>query len=787
MLLTKKGFFSVRAEVQFWNYLLLISFLLTAGAGLILALEKSYAVNIPGLQGLLVFHAETGIAFSFTAIFHIIRHLRYFTGRSSSVPKSGGIDDSGQAGNNRLPGGNIFFLGFFTSALQLLVLREIMNISGGYELIAGTYFATWLILSAAGAFSAGTASVPDIKTINIFLFLSPLITLLLFIVTGNFFLLPGETPGYYKVLIFTIAVLSPACFISGYAFVRLTVLSPGPAGKSYATETAGGIVAGLSVAGLTSGVANTFTIWAILSAVAIACLWFYYPGRKTFFVLAYRGAAIIAIIMLPLVTPFDAMLRNCLIHGIKITESKDSKYGNISTGYSAEEKTIFYNHSLAVYEHDVSDREEGVHFAMLQHPYPDNILVISGSLPSIISEVSRYGKKKVTFIERDPQLVKTAYTGSNSSWDNDTDIIFSDAFSYVKDKGKKFDVVMMHLPPPSTLALSRYFSREFFTALKGRMTSGAVLACSPGSYSAYGSDKAVRLYSSISNTLGLSFHNVVPIQGNRLWFIASDSALSTSITALARERQIATPYIGGGYIDDSLLQLQTERLSEILKGNGEINTLMKPAAVFFYQRYALSMYNMSTLLPIALTGLVIVLSLIKGGRGSLAMFAAAAALAGFELIALLMMQSTAGNIYHATGIITSSVLGGLALGSWHGKRNTRIQKKHFTLLTLGIVYLLVAAMSATILRMNPCAATPLIAVISLVPSFYTGMFYAVLAEKDNKYNTVSIIYGSDLTGAAMGFLLTSALAVPLLGIGMTMVVLALLVFIAYPLATLVNK
>ena len=45
------------------------------------------------------------------------------------------------------------------------------------------------------------------------------------------------------------------------------------------------------------------------------------------------------------------------------------------------------------------------------------------------------------------------------------------------------------------------------------------------------------------------------------------------------------------------------------------------------------------------------------------MYFSAGALAGFEIIVLIILQSTAGNIYQMTGLIIAGLMTGLALGS----------------------------------------------------------------------------------------------------------------------------
>ncbi|MDX9928546.1 MAG: hypothetical protein RBS37_01705 [Bacteroidales bacterium] len=787
-LLCRENFAGRMAVRKLWNFLLLITFLVTALAGIILALQISLGFEIPGLKELLKIHVETGIAFSFTAILHIIRHLRYFTGRYNTT--SGGLSDVHTLPESPeiLPPGNIFALGFVTSALQLLALREFLNMSGGYELIAGTYFSVWLIISAVGAYQAGGSRSASLRKINMWLFISPLITLILQMAGSRFFILPGETPGYFRILIMMLLVLLPACFISGYSFVRLSLLSPGQAGYSYAVETTGGIAAGLTVAIITSGIAGTFTLWLLLSISSLMYLLFFdnQGKRKRAFRSTATGIFIIASLTIILI-PVDTLLRNNLIRGITIIKSTDTRFGNIALGDYAGERTIYYNHSIAVYEHDIKDREEGVHLAMLQHPSPEKVLVISGSLRSMLPEIDRYDRVEVTFIERDPELIE-AYSGAvPRTSDILTEILHEDAFRYIRSTGSRFDIVLMHLPPPSSLALSRYYTTEFFSGVKQILNIDGVLACSPGFSSTYLNDEVLDLYGSVYQTLKLSFRNVLPVAGDRLWLLASDSRLSTDFAALAMDRKITTAYIGGGYVSDDLTAGQSERIREVLPGRGKTNTLERPVAGLYYQKYVLSRHNVSSLLPVLVLAAMIIISLVRGGRKGIAMFSVAAALSGFEMTLLLLLQSTAGNMYYATGIITSSFLGGLAGGSWHARSMSRLSGNRSSAIMLTVFYLLSGAAIPLLIRVESILITPLLACLSLVPSYFTGRFYAIAAEERNRNGTLPVIYGADLTGAALGFLFTSILTVPLLGMRMSVLILAMIVFAGYSLGTVLNK
>lgn len=65
-------------HIRFWNILILITFLLSAGAGLILLILIEYGVALPISQSLLYWHVQFAIAMFFIALFHIHSYWKSF-------------------------------------------------------------------------------------------------------------------------------------------------------------------------------------------------------------------------------------------------------------------------------------------------------------------------------------------------------------------------------------------------------------------------------------------------------------------------------------------------------------------------------------------------------------------------------------------------------------------------------------------------------------------------------------------------------------------------------------
>ncbi|MBG0858428.1 MAG: hypothetical protein IQL11_02920, partial [Bacteroidales bacterium] len=660
----RSGFYSPVTHRKLWNSILALAFLFTALAGVIMALQIRYKWNIPLVKALLNWHVEIGIILAFTGIFHLLWHLSYFgkllTGTEDrpSKPEFSSISSSNVIIN-------LFLVGFASTSIQLLLIREMMNISGGYELIAGTFLGSWLIASASGAAVAGNSPLNDIRKVNLFFSAGAMLSLILLLLLAGLFMETGETPSFLTSLIFTFLVLIPFCLVSGFTFVKLILaaatidnFSPG---KSFAVETAGGIAAGITVSVIASGLLNTYQLLLliILLFFSFTLLTFFISDKilKIIFKVSILLISSVIIISEP-----DNFFRQLLIPGVSVTESRDTPYGNITIGEYAGERSTYYNQRLIKYSDDAIEREENIHYALLQKNNPEKVLLISGSLSSHLPELLKYPVKKVIYIERDPALIESGISDADHP-SSDLVVENSDAFTYIKKSTERVDAVMLLLPPPSTLLINRFYTTDFFINVKKIMNEDGVFACSPGPGENYLNKESLTLYSSIYNSLAAVFRNVVPVAGNKLYFIASDKDLSVSFCRLAEERGIRNVYVNSDFLSDDLIEKKSAEIASLIDRSVRLNTSTSPVACFHYQSYYFSRDIEEKIPALTLMILAFALPVIAVRRRNFMMYFSASALAGFEIILLLALQLTAGNMYQLTGLIIAGIMAGLATGS----------------------------------------------------------------------------------------------------------------------------
>ncbi|MEI6048122.1 MAG: hypothetical protein WCS03_04425 [Bacteroidota bacterium] len=783
------GYYSLQFHRKLWNSLLATAFLITALAGVFMALQITYKWDIPFVKSVLKWHVLSGIGMTFTGIFHFSWHLSYFQKIFVKQENSHENKEFQKLTSSEISI-NLFIIGLVSSSVQLLLLREMMNIAGGYELITGIFLGSWLIGSAIGASLAGKSPLIDVGKINLIFALSPIVSILLLFFLSGLFLNRGETPSFLVSMVYTFLVLLPFCLVSGFTFVKLISIA-GKAnyfvpGKSFSIETVGGVAAGILISLLTSGLLNTYQLLLLLIIFSLAYV------LLTFFIRSYKSGIFTKISITVLASCIiifnpDNFFRQILLPGIKVIGTIDTPYGNITEGKYKDEKSVYYNQRLLSYNNDAIEREEDIHYAMLQSESPEKIILVSGSLRSHLPEIFKYPVKKIIYIERDPALAKSEISATDTL-PGKVVIANTDAFRYISSSGELVDVIILLIPPPSTLLLNRYYTTEFFKAVKDKLNSGGIFMCSPGPGNNYFNKESLNLYSSIYNSLAAVFKNVKPVAGNKLYFIASDKELSVSFCRLTEKRNIKNIYVSSDFLADDLVTMKSDEVSLLMDHKIKQNSSAFPVACSHFQSYNFSK-NIDEKIPaIIILIIFFVLPVLTIKRKNLQMYFSASALAGFEIIMLLTLQLIVGNMYQLTGLIIAGLMTGLAIGAgmnisflnFFSVRNKGLGLVAFYV-GFGLIYNHILAINSLL------PAIGLIIISVFLPALITGQIFRELTIKTEGTSIMAAIYSADLAGSAFGFIVISGFAVPTFGIQVSIFLLSALIFAGFLFATIRNK
>ncbi|MGD0343081.1 MAG: hypothetical protein ABSA76_15380, partial [Bacteroidales bacterium] len=418
---------------------------------------------------------------------------------------------------------------------------------------------------------------------------------------------------------------------------------------------------------------------------------------------------------------------------------------------------------------------------------PESVVIISGNLRSYLPEIEKYNVKNITFLERDPELIKNAINDIKNLPPFLT-IENEDAYRYIRSRNIQTDAIILLLAPPSTLSLNRFYTSEFFADVKMRLRHGGVFMCSPCPGDDYLNRESLNLCSSVYASLSKIFRFVKPVLGQKLYFIASDEDVSVSFCSLVSKRGIKNIYVSPDYLADDLVEAKSKEILSVMIPGARLNSEASPVAAFHFQTYNLSRSAGEKYPGMILLVLVFALPALSVRRKNTLMYLSASALAGFEIVMLLTLQLTAGNMYQLTGLFLAAMMIGLAAGSgsklkFPDRFSIRIQA-----LFLAFYYALIGLSFGKLLEIKH--SFPVISIIILavlLPSFLTGHLFREMTNSVSEGSNPSSVYSADLAGSALGFILVSGIVVPLLGMETSLFFLSIMIFAGFLFGSNPNK
>jgi hypothetical protein len=284
------------------------------------------------------------------------------------------------------------------------------------------------------------------------------------------------------------------------------------------------------------------------------------------------------------------------------------------------------------------------------------------------------------------------------------------------------------------------------------------------------------------------FRNIRPVVGNKLYFVSSDSELSSSFCSLSDIKGIKNIYVNSDYLSDDLMEKKSADVIAVIDPGVKQNTFGFPVACFHYQSYNLSK-NLNEKVPsVILLILIFVIPLFSVRRKNLIMFSSAAALSGFEIIILFVLQTAIGYMYLLTGMIIASLMTGLAVGSGLNLKRSETALMRIIPLSLITFYITTGFIFNMLARANSSwFSLTLLLLFIFIPAALTGQLFCIMTKRKGTYSDPSSVYSADLAGSALGFVIVSGLAIPALGIRITIILLSTLIFAALLFGTVTNK
>lgn len=803
LLFARWEIFSVKSNRKFWNVLLLVTFLVSGLLGLLSVIKVNYKLEIPHYDQYMQWHVAFGIGIFFISFFHLSWHLKYYFSLQKKTPPKDNKTSDFQGKDPDKFRYLLIMLGMVAIISQVVFIREFISVLTGNELVVGVVMATWMLLTGWGALTGrkGNFSKLTLKrgiTMLATLTFLPVLLIGLLYWFKNLLFPPGTMVSIGMSVTASFLLLFPVCFLSGYLFTAFSTLyseskNENLAGKSYALESLGSLLGGLIFSFFLGRFFNSFQVFGLTTSVILIAgafiLQFENKGSRLITILSGLAIPTLIFIFNP-----DNHIKKMLFPNQEILVNRSTRYGNLVITKQSGQLNIYENNVLLFYTENLMLNEESVHFAMVQHKNPRQVLLISGGISGMIGEINKYKVEKITYLEINPEILTRLKEFAEPLLNfKNVEIIKSDIRSFIGKTDKKYDVILLNLPPPSSLGINRFYTDEFFRNLKKHCSHETVICTSLPSTVNYADENALEVNSSLWNTLGVHFSNRLLLSGEKNYFIASNQPVSSKITELIAEKGIETEYVNQHYFDDELLRKRSETLTGQINQEAPVNRDFSPFMFIKQIDHWLSHfgtnYKILVLIPLAL----FILFSFKLNRVTAGLYTGGFTAASLEVALMLAYQNYFGSLYIATAFFLTVFMAGMALGSSINlKPGFTLVKSYFSLQFGLAAFAMVLPFFILIIGNFTAWKLPvqfLFFLLVFALAFAVG-FEFLLASKiqQHPYSEISgTNYSTDLAGSAFGAFLTAIVLLPLLGLIYTCFVVAALNILSGSLAFSIRK
>jgi spermidine synthase len=689
-----------------------------------------------------------------------------------------------------------FALGFLATSFQILLLREAESFFSGNELVYGFVLAFWLLGSSLGSLLADKKFLPSLTPEKFYALTMVFFALSLAGIRFSRFvfnLLPSETVGLQPALLTSLLTTLVISLPLGALFVYNVVWLQGNLLNVYLTESLGAAVGGLLVSLVLIPYFSGWQSAAIIILASGLIISFSLTGGKKALLL------VTGILLTLLLVNLDLTTEKIYWQPLNFITARDSPYARIKLIKTGEQLSFYTNNVLAFNFPDLAAAEQAVHFPMLQRPGAKKVLLLGGGFNGSLEELLKYREANVDYVELDPVLVKLA----KDFLQNQTSIFENHRLSFITMDGRKFlqekppasyEVIICQLPEPVSLQLNRYYTVEFFSLVKSRLTEDGLFSFSVPASENYLSDELAQFLASLYYSLTRVFEEVRLLPGDSVVFLASSHTLHDDFAYYEwqlRQLKLKTVYFRPeilafrltdfkkNYLQTRVKEAPQPKLNydqtpisyyfNIVLWSKQFKSWEKKLLVFLARHSQFYLFH----LPLILIVLLLLYSLRKKTVSwpvGWPLFFLGFSTMVAEIGLLLSFQVHSGLVYSKISLLLSLFMFGLFLGSWLAK-NYLPAGQLWPLILCQATMVIFLALASLSYRIGS-------------EYFYYGLFLAMgllggatFIVSNTLYlrnaSRYGLGYAVDLAGSFLGALLASSLFIPLLGLNLLFVFLLL--------------
>jgi len=719
---------------------------------------------------------------------------------------------------------------------QIVLLRELVLFFTGNELTLGIILAFWLLWTAIGSGLIARLIKFSVRPINLLIICQFLLVVLLpltliFVRSSRllFYIPIGEITSPIFILLIPLLALAPVCIIVGFLYTlgcrllsQITQISDSSIpGRVFLFEAIGSGIAGFITSVILFRFLENFQVVIIICIVNLIIAFLFWILIEPKLMTLLISLAVFSISMIIIFFPkLDNYSNKNMWGSLQLLKSETTIYGNVAITGLGETISLYENGVLMFTHPDLMYAEESVHFALLEHPAPKQVLLIGGDAAGSLPQVLYHpGMQHVDFVLLDPTSIRLTQDFLPSMIEILTDerikIWYRDGRLFLNQTKMKYDVIIVNLPDPQTALINRFYTLEFYQSVKKHLAENGILSFSITSSENVMSDEQTVLLNCLYRTMVKFFDDMVLIPGNSIHFIGCLSANVLTddpqvIVQRLQQRNLPTIYMREYYIPfrmtpdrmnyviNKVTQNQTEIINRDFHPIGYFYDIILWLTYFKIDLKVLLKYldqtNIFALFALVVCSLISwTLIFTKKHRTKNHAIMLAIMIIGFseislEVLIILGFQAIYGYAYYQLALIMSGFMIGLMLGSWRSLQSIKARKsgfKNFVSFQIILTCYPILTLAVLIILSKiflPVLAIQIIFLLLIIGTGFIGGYQFPLANhlifhgQERIERVGGRLYALDLSGSVIGALIASTLLIPILGLGYTCVVFSVLNF-----------
>ena len=716
---------------------------------------------------------------------------------------------------------------------QIILLRQLMVAFYGSEMIVALVLAGWLAGVFIGARGAGALSLTGRK-LKTALLIFPLAWIIVlacllarsFAIPGLTGLAPGEVAHLGMVAWWTLLFTLPAGLFVGTLFVlagsRFHEMQP-PTGP--ARLGVGAAVFWIETAGSTAGLL-VYTFWLVgrtgpvetftlLSGLVILGMALALPGRPSnklswsFLVLALVLAVLWSGLPGRLDKAADARRFAQSHPDYQLLAARDTPYQHLALAVRGGEYALFGNQIFLSSWPDPYQYQVLTLFFLTEAAAWDRVLLAGQGPGGFIHELLDQGVGQLVYVSLDAEETDLVRRHLPREMAQDLEdprltIIHDDLRHYLTLTSDTYDLIIINAPDPDNAQVNRLYTLEFFQSASRRLTPRGILATSISGADNYWGDELVSYGKSLLATMKQVFAEVLVTPGDRHYFLAGGQPglVSADPEVLAeryRKQGLTSRYMtprsflmffpptGVEYLkarlagaDQAPLNTDAAPLSFFLRlvwwekmtGRPWVRSLLKSAA-------QVRTWGPAALVLMLLPSVLIFFRPRPMRAAFWTVLTTGLMTMALQIILILLFQNRYGILYQQIGLLSALFMAGLAGGGLLGR--LAVGAGAGPRLLLPVLELLLGSTAAltalTAWGRLPDLILPLTGLTGLISGLEFALLFALYLQDRSQPTVVralSRLEAADHGGAVVGALITGLVLAPLVGLGLTAALLAVL-------------